>query len=297
MKTIKNIYKAEQINMGGVLLDQALPVSNISYFDPFLLIHHWRQVFEGGQEQSELGVGPHPHRGFAPVTLIFEGSVYHQDSLGNKSLVKKGGTQWMNSGKGIIHSERPSEKLAKLGGVFEIIQFWVNIPAKNKTDKATYQALMSEDMPEIVSDGGLVKVGVVAGSFMGVQSPIKAITDLMILRFEFSKGGKIKFPVSENFNTLFYQLDGSVIVNKNTKADAKDMIIFNSEGELIELEALEDTRAIILSGIPINEKVVSYGPFVMNTKEQIYSAINDYHSGKMGKLKEQFDSQLIQINN
>lgn len=289
MKSIKKIYKAKKINMGGVFLDQALPIDDLTYADPFLLIHHWKQVFEGGQIQSELGVGPHPHKGFTPVTLIFEGGVYHQDSEGNKSLVEKGGTQWMNSGNGIIHSERPSAKLAKAGGEFEIIQFWVNIPSKLKYEKADYQALNKYEMPEIVSDGGLVKVGVVAGSFMGVKSILKTHSEMLILRTEFSKGGSFMIPVPNQYTTLLYQLDGKLKLNDKTVNNGKELVQFNEDGGLIRIEALEDSRAIILSGMPLNEAMYSYGPFVMNNKEQIYEAINEYQSGKFGKLIEEFD--------
>lgn len=296
MKTIKKIYNAQQINMGGIILDQALPIEDIDYVDPFLLIHHWKQTYKGGEKQSDLGVGPHPHRGFAPVTLIFDGAVFHQDSIGNKSLVKKGGTQWMNSGKGIIHSERPSKTLAEKGGTFEIIQFWVNIPSKNKSDAPDYQPLESYQMPVIISDGGLVKTGIVAGNFMGTKGKLNTYTELTILRFEISKGGKISVPVAKGFNTLFYQLDGKLTINDSTLTNAKQLIQFDTNGDEFQIEGIEDTRAILLAGKPIKEEVAFYGPFVMNTKQEIYDAVQDYNSGKMGKLTEDFVEFYVQSN-
>ena len=288
MKTLIEVIKAEKINMGGIILDQALPVKKLSYVDPFLLIHHWKQTFNGGERQSELGVGPHPHRGFAPVTLIFEGGVYHQDSIGNKSLVEKGGTQWMNSGKGIIHSERPSENIAENGGVFEIIQFWVNAPAKNKSDEPNYHPLKFEETPIIISDGAMVKISIIAGKFEGTQGKIKTYSELLVLRIEISKGGKISIPIPNNFNAIIYQLDGKLLINNERITNAKDLSCFSMQGESVILEGVEDTRAILLSGEPINEKVVSYGPFVMNSHTEIQDAFRDYQTGKMGILIEEY---------
>lgn len=297
MKTIDKIYGAQKINMGGVILDQALPVGNLDSVDPFILIHHWKQNFTAGGKQSELGVGPHPHRGFAPVTLIFEGGVYHQDTLGNKSIIEKGGTQWMNSGKGIIHSERPSEKIAQSGGEFEIIQFWVNSPASQKMNEPDYQSLTHEETPVIISDGGLVKTGIVAGNFDETEGRIKTTSKLLVLRFDISKGGKIKLPVSDNFNTLIYQLDGKLLINNEKMTGAKDLINFKLEGNNISLEGIEDTRAILLAGEPLNEKVYSYGPFVMSSQKEIYDAVHDYNSGKMGKLIEDFNFEQFASEN
>lgn len=291
MRTVNKVFKAEKINMGGIIIDQALPVKNLSYVDPFILIHHWKQLFKGGQKQSDLGVGPHPHRGFAPVTLIFEGGVYHQDSTGNKSLIEKGGTQWMNSGKGIIHSERPSKRIAEEGGVFEIIQFWVNAPAKNKLDMPDYRALKSEETPIIISDGGLIKTSIIAGEFAQTIGKIDCCSNLLVLRLDISKAGKITIPLPGNFNALLYQLDGKLLINNEKVTNAKDLTYFNEHGKYITLESTEDTRAILLAGKPIDEEIVSYGPFVMNTKEEILEAIKDYNSGKMGILNEDFNKK------
>ena len=128
-RSVKKIIAAQKVNMGGHILDQPLPVNGIDQIDPFLLIHHWKRNMKGGDSQKDVGVGPHPHRGFSPVTFVFEGAVEHRDSLGNRATVTKGGTQWMHAGKGITHSERPSKTIAEEGGLQEFIQFWVNTPA------------------------------------------------------------------------------------------------------------------------------------------------------------------------
>lgn len=253
MKTVKHITKAFKINMGGVILDQALPYRGQEQIDPFLLIHHWGDTLKGGKQQRDVGVGPHPHRGFSPVTFIFKGGVHHRDSLGTSEVVYAGGTQWMNSGKGIIHSERPTKELAEAGGDFELIQFWINAPAKNKLDQPKYQPLNKEDTPLIVSDEGKVHTYVVAGELEGEKGLIEAYSDVLILRFDIKANGKKKVAVPKAFNTLIYHLDGKLKVNNDALVEDKTMIQFNNDGDFIEIEAQSDSRLILLSGLPINE--------------------------------------------
>lgn len=289
MRSIQAVIKADRVNMGGILLDQPLPSRNVDMIDPFLLIHHWDQELPGGQKQERLGVGPHPHRGFAPVTFIFNGSVHHRDSEGYEVVVSGGGTQWMNSGQGIVHSERPGKELAEKGGRFELIQFWVNAPAKNKMDKPNFQPLQAEETPWVTSADGKVKTGVIAGEFMGHYSRIQPYSPMLILRFEFEAGGEISIPIFQHYNALVYQLDGKMVVNGTKETGRKDMVWFGNDGENITLKAIERSRMILLSGAPINEPVATYGPFVMNTEREIMDAIHDYQTGKIGYLVEKFD--------
>jgi len=241
-------------------------------------------------------VGPHPHRGFAPVTIIFEGGVYHQDSMGNKSLVEKGGVQWMNSGKGIIHSERPSELLSKTGGVFEIIQFWVNTPAEHKFNPPDYQPLDINQIPEIIYDGGMAKASIIAGEYDGIKGKIKSFSELLILKLDISSGGKLGILIPEDFNSLIYQLDGKLVINNQEETKGKDLILLETDENDITIEGKEDTRAIVLAGKPLKEKVASYGPFVMNEQSEIYDAINDFKSGNMGRLTETFNFSSDKVN-
>lgn len=271
--------------MGGIILDQPLPFRGQEQIDPFLLVHHWEDRHEGGQNQLEVGVGPHPHRGFSPVTFIFKGGIYHQDSAGHTGLVEAGGTQWMNSGKGVIHSERPGKSLVKNGGDFEIIQFWINTPATHKMDEYSYQPLHKKDTPVITSKDGLVKTSVVAGTLEEKEGKIETFTDVLILRLEIKKGGKTSFNVPKEYNAFFYQLNGSMKVN-GSSTKKKDLIWFNNDDTEIEVEGLEDTTMILLSGKPLNEPLATYGPFVMNTENEIRQAVYDYQNGKMGVLNE-----------
>ncbi len=273
--------------MGGILLDQPLPYHGVDQIDPFLLVHHWAYTYKGGQQQRDIGVGPHPHRGFAPVTFIFKGAVHHRDSRGNDGIIEAGGTQWMNSGMGIIHSERASKELAQHGGEFEIIQFWVNAPAKNKMDQPSYQPLTAEETPTVIDKK--VKVGVVAGEFNGTEGNIKPYTNLLALRLEMEAGGTVTIPIPENYNAFIYQLDG-MLETSGTTTHKKNLTWLNNDGKSITIKALENTRAILLAGEPINEEVTAYGPFVMNTNTEVLEAMRDYQMGKMGVLIEEFEN-------
>lgn len=288
MRTINQIVPAFKINMGGTILDQSLPFKGVDQIDPFLLIHHWSDTLKGGEHQSKVGVGPHPHRGFSPVTFIFKGGVHHRDSLGTSEVVEAGGTQWMNSGKGIVHSERPAKSLAENGGDFEIIQFWMNAPAKYKMDKASYQPVSLDDTPVIRSEDKLCEIFVVAGELNGIKGPIKPNSDVQILRSNLKENGEFNISVPEHFNSLIYMLNGKIQIGENL-VEGKNMIHFNNDGTSIAVKALSDTRLIILSGAPINEEISTYGPFVMNTEDEIRQAIIDYQSGKMGILTEEFE--------
>ncbi|MCF8464312.1 MAG: pirin family protein [Flavobacteriales bacterium] len=289
-RSIHKIIPAQKVNMGGIILDQSLPVNGVEQIDPFLLIHHWANKLPGGEREKDLGVGPHPHRGFSPVTLIFKGAVHHRDSLGTKSIIEAGGAQWMNSGRGIVHSERPPKELAETGGEFELIQFWANTPANRKLEPAKYQPLTAEKTPSITSEDGKVKAGVVAGETLGTTGPIELMTPMLIMRFEIGLGGKMEVPIPKNFNAVLYLLDGKVEINGERHARSKDLVWFKNDGESIAFEGLEETRAILLAGEPINEPLATYGPFVMNNQTQIMEALRDYQMGKMGVLIEEFDS-------
>ena len=285
-RTVKQIIPAQRINMGGHLLDQPLPSQYIDQIDPFLLIHHWDKPIKAGGNQKELGVGPHPHRGFSPVTFIFKGSVRHQDSIGNNMVVSDGGTQWMHAGNGIIHSERPGIDLVLNGGEQEFIQFWVNTPAKYKMEAPYYLPLSAEQTPKIKLENTCI--GVVAGSFMGVLGPAKTYSPQTLLRIDATSACSIELPLPKHYNTLLYLLKGSLSVD-DEKVPPKTMIWYKNDGDLLNINISEASQFIILSGEPIGEPVVSYGPFVMNDNEELQQAVSDFQDGKMGELVETFE--------
>ena len=285
-KKIKQIIPAQKVNMGGHMLDQPLPVHGLESVDPFLLIHHWKNKLPGNQSQQDAGVGPHPHRGFSPVTFIFKGEVNHQDSLGNNAMVTDGGTQWMFAGRGLTHSERFSKKMVEDGGDLEIIQFWVNAPSEYKMKQPFYRPISKEDTPLIVTEKA--EIYIVAGELNGTKGAVETYSPQLLLRGEVKEGGVVKIPVPSSFNTILYLLDGGLIAN-GKQLNPKDMAVYELEEGGISFEATKDTRFMLLSGEPIGEKIAQYGPFVMNNQTEIMEALRDSQMGKMGVLIEEFD--------
>lgn len=285
-KTIRHILKAEKTNMGGHTLYEPLPAPGIDQIDPFLLIHHWDGMVPANKQQKEVGVGPHPHRGFSPVTFVYDGDVHHRDSHGGDAVIKEGGTQWMFAGHGLTHSERPSKELAANGGRNQIIQFWVNAPAKHKMDTPYYQPLTDEETPKIIKDG--VKIGVVAGEYEGIKAQVPTLSPQTLLRVSIKEGKSLKMSLPLHYNTLLYVVEGKIEIDHRT-ADRMHMVWFQRDGEEFEFTALADTEIMVLSGEPIDEEVTHYGPFVMNTQTEILEALRDVQVGKMGVLIEEFD--------
>ena len=284
-KSVKKILPAHQVNMDGNLLFEALPATGTEFIDPFLLIHHWNDELPGGYRQQEIGVGPHPHRGFSPVTLIYEGEIQHRDSFGNNCVVKKGGVQWMFAGRGITHSERPSKKMAEEGGKLEIIQLWVNAPASSKMDLAYYKAINAKEIP--CYKGKHVKLDVICGKFQDLIGPAQHLSPIQLYTITIQKNSKFRIPSPSNHNTIIYLLDGKIKANDKI-AIGRDMIWLNQNGDFIELEAIESTRFVYLEAEPLNEPVAKYGPFVMTNETEIMEAIRDAQMGKMGILIEEF---------
>lgn len=285
-RKIKAILPSVEFDMGGMVVKQPFPANGVEQIDPFILLHHADNLIPGNIPTAKAGVGPHPHRGFSPVTFIFKGGVHHRDSRGNDSTIFAGGTQWMNAGMGIIHSERPAENIHDLGSQLELIQLWVNTPAKNKMDQPAYFPLTADDTPAILTSDGKSAIHVIAGRLENVQGPISSITPVNAWTLDFKKGSGYFFNIPGNHQAFIYLLDGKLRLSGSAIADAYHAITFENEGDGILVEALEDTRALLMTGEPLNEKMVSHGPFVMNNESQIMEAMRDYRMGKMGLLIE-----------
>ncbi len=285
-RTVSHLLYAQQVDMGGMPIRQPLPTQNVQQVDPFLLLHHANIKAPVYVEPDNAGVGPHPHRGFSPVTFIFQGGVHHRDSRGNDSVVYAGGAQWMHAGMGVIHSERPPHDIHTIGGRQEIIQLWINTPAKHKMDPPTYFPLQAGDVPSTQSEDGLVTIHVFAGEVLGVKGKIPTLSPVNAATLVAKKSGKFSISLSANHNVLMYLLDGKITLDGYGVVDGLNALVFKQDGEGISFEAVEDTRVLLLSGEPLNESVVSHGPFVMNTQTQIMEAMRDYKMGKMGVLIE-----------
>lgn len=285
-RTIKSILYATPMDMGGMPIRQPFPSAKAEQIDPFLLLHHADLKVPTHIDTRHAGVGPHPHRGFSPVSFIFEGGVHHRDSRGNDNIVYAGGTQWMNAGMGVIHSERPPADIHEIGGRQELIQLWVNTPAAHKMDQPQYQPLTAEETPEIISQDGLATIKVVAGTLANVKGPIHTQSDVNTFTAEMQKGAVYFFEIPASHNAFIYVLDGKVQVSGDSEVEEKYVAVFNNDGDGFELTALENTRLFIGTGEPLNEPVVSHGPFVMNNQTQVMEAFRDYQLGKMGVLVE-----------
>jgi len=278
---------AQVVDMGGFPVRQPLPTQKVEQVDPFLLLHHADIKAPQYIEPDDAGIGPHPHRGFSPVTFIFKGGVHHRDSRGNDSTIYAGGAQWMNAGMGILHSERPPHNIHEIGGRQEIIQLWINTPAAHKFDQPAYFPLSAEEAPTYKGHDEKVKARIFSGEVLGIKGPIPSHTEVNAATLEFKKGGKVSVELPKTHNALLYLLDGKLTLEGFGLVDGLNAIVFKKDGDGITIEALEGTRVLLLSGEPLNEEVVSYGPFVMNTQTQIMEAMRDYQMGKMGVLIEE----------
>ncbi len=281
-----NLY-AHAKDMGGTSVLQPFPGNQLEYVDPFLLLHHLDIQYPEGVLAHKEGVDPHPHRGFSPVSFIFKGGIHHRDSRMNRGVVYEGGTQWMHAGMGIVHSERPPHDLTKYGNRQEMIQLWINSPAKNKMDQPYYIPLNAEDTPYIFSEDRHIRMNIVSGELMGIKGPISGLSPVNTATLYFQKGGKIIIPLPQDHNAFIYILDGKLRIEDFGWVDGHHAVVFENDGDVITLEALEDTRILLASGLPLNEKAVTHGPFVMNTQTQIMEAFRDYQMGKMGILIEE----------
>ena len=285
-KKVKYLLPASDVNMGGVIVKQPLPTQHVQQIDPFLLLHHAKFSFTDLAPAIQQGLGPHPHRGFTPVSFVIKGEVHHRDSRGNNQIAKAGEVQWMHAGAGIIHSERPSQALVEENGMHEIIQLWINSPAEKKMQQPKYQYIKEDDIPTFSSADGQIKNKLIAGEYEELRGKIQTESELLILWTKATQGGNQTLNISEKFNTTIYIISGELSVKGFGKVEEESLIFFDNEGTDIEITANADTEFVVLAGVPIGEKVVQQGPFVMNTETQILEAMRDYRMGKMGFLIE-----------
>lgn len=286
-RSVNRLLFAHPFDMGGMPIRQPFPTQLVEQIDPFLLLHHADIKVPTHVDTKHAGVGPHPHRGFSPVTFIFKGGVHHRDSRGNDSIIYEGGAQWMNAGMGMIHSERPPADIHDLGGRQEIIQLWINTPSQHKMDQPMYFPIAADDVPVAYSDDKKVRVNVFAGEILNKKGPAPSQAEVNAATLELKTGGKIFIPLPANHHVVLYLLDGKLSLSGFGMTEGLHAVMYKNDGDGIEVEALEDTRALLLSGKPLEEEVVSYGPFVMNTQTQIMEAMRDYQMGKMGVLIEE----------
>lgn len=285
LKTIQHKVGSPLVNMGPIRLRQPIPTEGIEMVDPFLLLHHYGP-YAISRFNNPFDLGPHPHRGFEPITLLFKGEQLHRDSLGNEMLVKAGDVQWTTAGRGIIHAEGPSKEFVEKGGELEGIQLWLNLPAEKKMMPANYQHLKSEQIPVVKNNDETIALKIIAGEQKGKKGLIKTQTEVNVFTVKTAEKGKMEIDLSKTHESLVYLLDGEVLINNEAtlKKGATQMVTFHQDGNSIEIEAKKESTLLVLSGEPIKEKVASWGPYVMNSQTEIMEALRDYQKGKMGYL-------------
>ena len=286
-KIVTHTLPAIKVDMGGFPVKQPLPTHNVEQVDPFLLLHHARVKPIYDRPAKIQGVGPHPHRGFSPVTFIIEGEVHHRDSQGNSQIAKAGEVQWVNAGAGIIHSERPSQDLVDSKGIQEIIQLWINNPASHKMTPPSYFHFPETELPRIPSGDGLSDIKLIAGDYLGVKGQINTYSNLLVLWSKSKEGAFVNIEIPEGFNTMLYIIKGDIRVEGYGVIEPENLLVFSDEGDEIRIFSTSSSQFLILAGEPIDEPLMQYGPFVMNNQTEIMEAMRDYQMGKMGVLIEE----------
>lgn len=271
----------------GFLVHNFIPSGyhlDMKRMDPFIMLDYNSKHFFSATEKPR-GVSVHPHRGFETVTIAYQGKVEHHDSAGGGGIIGKGDVQWMTAASGVLHKEFHETEWAREGGIFQMVQLWVNLPAKDKMSKPKYQAIKNADMTRVdLGENGFVEV--IAGEYNGKKGPATTFSPVNMMNAKLRKGGSAAFSFPENFNTGALVIEGRIRINGDEEADTDHFILFENKGEDFTLEALEDAVVLIISGQPLNEPIYPHGPFVMNSREEIAQAFEDFNTGKFGYLED-----------
>ena len=289
IRSVSKIIKSEVTQDGeGVTLNRSFPNQYISEFDPFLLLDEIGPINIKPGKQN--GFPDHPHRGFETVTYLLEGKFEHKDSQGHAGIINSGDVQWMTAGSGVIHSEMPEKEFSKNGGKLHGFQLWVNLPKSSKMMKPRYQEILQSKIPTGTSENGNVIVKLIAGEALGSKAVIDTITPIMYMHFKLESGSSIVQPIPIEYNVFAYVIKGKGIFeqsnNNNKIIERGNLVIFDKNGKEVYIKAVEDSKIplelLLIGGNPIREPIARYGPFVMNTQQEIYQAIEDYRNGKLG---------------
>ncbi|NIC05943.1 pirin family protein [Billgrantia bachuensis] len=288
MKKILGIYGAPRSHWVG----DGFPVRSLFAYDrlgadhlsPFLLLDH-AGPYDFAPASRPRGVGAHPHRGFETVTLVYQGELEHRDSTGSGGRIGEGDVQWMTAGAGIVHEEFHSPAFTAQGGTLEMVQLWVNLPAENKSAPAAYQTLLDADIPRVALPRRAGELRVIAGEYRGHRGPAHTFTPIEVWDLRLEPGAETTLKVPEGHTTLLVVLEGTVQVNGDAVVRDTGLVCFERQGDEIRLEANNNAKLLLLAGTPLNEPVVGYGPFVMNSEADIHQAFADFQAGKFGRLE------------
>jgi redox-sensitive bicupin YhaK (pirin superfamily) len=266
----------------GFIVRRPLPSMSLTVADPFLLIDEMGPVDYGPGEA--VGAPDHPHRGFETVTYVLSGEFEHEDSAGHRGVLRSGDVQWMTAGAGVVHSEMPSRTVRDDGGRVHGFQIWVNLPARLKMTQPRYQEVGAAKIPTAESADGLAKVRVIAGEALGTSAIIDTLTPIVYQDWSLKPGADVTLPLSPEQQVLVYVFQGAALVGDVGSRVSDGQLAVLAAGDSVRLRASEDARLLLLAGVPLKEPVARYGPFVMNTPQEIQQAFRDYQSGKMGEI-------------
>src|SRR5712675_886606 len=287
-RTVAGIVNSiETLEGGGFLVRRPFPKASFSDFDPFLLLDEMGPMDVAPGEAK--GAPDHPHRGFETVTYMLSGDMEHKDSSGHAGHLRSGDVQWMTAGAGVVHAEMPSAEFMRTGGRMHGFQLWVNLPQRDKMVKPRYQEIPGSRIPKATSPDGLVSVSVIAGEAMGERAVIETRTPIIYLHYRIEPGGAVTQQVPGAYNAFAYVVDGEGLFGaEDERAENGQMVLFTQDGDEVNLKNPADAKAtlevLLIAGVPLNEPVVRYGPFVMNTQAEIRQAIEDYRQGRMGAI-------------
>jgi redox-sensitive bicupin YhaK (pirin superfamily) len=287
-RTVAGIVNSiETLEGGGFLVRRPFPKASFSEFDPFLLLDEMGPMDVGPGDAK--GAPDHPHRGFETVTYLLSGEMEHKDSRGHAGRLTPGDVQWMTAGAGVVHSEMPSKEFLRSGGRMHGFQLWVNLPQRDKLIKPRYQEISNSQIPKATSADGLVSVSVIAGEAMGEQAVIETRTPMIYLHFRVEPGGAVNQPVPRDYNAFAYVVEGAGLFGADGEPGGDgQMVLFAQDGDDVRITNPENTKTtlevLLIAGVPLNEPVVRYGPFVMNTEAEIHQAFEDYRLGRMGSI-------------
>ncbi|HRB73044.1 MULTISPECIES: pirin family protein [Flavobacterium] len=252
---------------------------------PFIMMDY-NSKYHFSPTEIPRGVGVHPHRGFETVTIAYKGKVAHHDSSGNSGVIGEGDVQWMTAASGVLHKEYHEKEFSKTGGDFQMVQLWVNLPAKDKMSQPKYQGITNDAINkfELPDNAGIIEV--IAGQYQDVKGAASTFTPVNLQNAKLNKGGKALFSFPAHYNTALLVIEGSIKINDSEVVPTDHLALFENKGETFTIEALENAIVLVLSGEPINEPIVAHGPFVMNTREEIIQAFEDVNMGRFGYLED-----------
>lgn len=281
-KSVRRIHPALRDDIGDLVTQRPLPSGHLDQIDPFLFLnHHGPQTYP--PHNRGLPFGPHPHRGFETVTFILDGMLTHKDSAGHESIIRAGGVQWMTAGSGLVHAEISPREFLERGGPLEILQLWVNLPPHLKMTAPRYTGLQRDEIPVVSLDGGRVALHLVSGQFEGTTGPVRSLTGVFMSTVSFGAGGRLRMPIMARRNVFLYVVRGAVLAGVGEdRVAAFHLAEMAMEGDELDVVAPEGALVLLGHAEPIGAPVVSYGPFVMNSRAEIEQAIRDYQQGRFG---------------